>query len=66
MIIDNYTYYIPEENNRPIILEVGESYSTLGILVSSILLSSGAFISQVINSYSKILIIKKKENKENP
>jgi len=66
MLIENYTYYIPEENGRPIILEVGESYTTLGILISSILLSSGAFISQLINSYSKILIINKEEKKENP
>jgi len=66
MLVNNYTYYIPEENGRPIILEVGESYTTLGILISSILLSSGAFISQLINSYSKILIINKEEKKENP
>ena len=65
MLMENYTYFIPEENGRPIILEVGESYTTLGILISSILLSSGAFISQLINSYSKILIINK-EKKENP
>ncbi len=62
MIADNYTYYIPDENGRPIILEVGETYTTLGILISSVLLSSGAFISQIINSYGKFL---KKKN-ENP
>ena len=64
MLMDNYTYYIPDENGRPIILEVGESYTTLGILISSILLSGGAFISQLVNSYSRILLIEKKA--ENP
>ena len=54
MIVENYTYVMPDESGRPIILEVGESYTTLGILISSVLLSSGAFLSQIMMAYSKM------------
>ena len=51
----NQTYQIMNEPNQPIVFTItqGENLTTWGIFISSILLSSGAFISQVLAQIQK-------------
>jgi len=54
MMSSNYTYFIPEDlRGQTITLNIGETYTTLGILISSVLLSSGAFINSIIEAVHK-------------
>jgi len=53
MNTSNYTYYVPE-NGKPVFLTQGENYTTLGLLISTVLLSAGSFVAQIINSCSKV------------
>jgi len=53
MNISNYTYYVPADG-KPVFLTQGESYTTLGLLISTVLLSAGSFVAQIINSCSKV------------
>lgn len=50
-LLSNYTAVI--EDGKPIIISMKENYSTLGILISSILLSVGAFIVVVLGQIQK-------------
>ena len=69
--MDNYTFYVPE-NGEPVFLSQGENYTTLGLLISTVLLSAGAFISQIFTSCSKVAgcprtqTNQKKTNPESP
>lgn len=51
----NQTYQIMNEPNQPIVFTItqGENLTTWGIFISSILLSSGAFIAQVLAQIQK-------------
>lgn len=51
-ILSNYTMVLDEEN-KPIVISMKENYSTLGILISSVLLSVGAFIVVVLGQIQK-------------
>ncbi len=53
MNLTNYTFYVPEDG-KPVFLSQGENYTTLGLLISTVLLSAGSFFTQIINSYSKV------------
>jgi len=51
----NQTYQIMNDPNQPIVFTItqGENLTTWGIFISSILLSSGAFIAQVLAQIQK-------------
>jgi hypothetical protein len=51
----NLTYQIMNNPNEPIIIDInrGESLTEWGIFISSILLSGGAFIAQVLAQIQK-------------
>ena len=51
----NQTYQIMNNPNEPIVFTItqGENLTTWGIFISSILLSSGAFIAQVLAQIQK-------------
>jgi hypothetical protein len=51
----NQTYQITNNPNEPLIFTItqGENLTTWGIFISSILLSSGAFIAQVLAQIQK-------------
>lgn len=51
----NQSYVIMNNPNEPIVFTInqGESLTTWGIFISSILLSSGAFIAQVLAQIQK-------------
>jgi len=51
-ILSNYTMVL-DDNNKPIVISMKENYSTLGILISSCLLSIGAFIVVVLGQIQK-------------
>jgi len=51
-ILQNYTMVL-DDSNQPIIITMKENYSTLGILISSCLLSAGAFIVVVLGQIQK-------------
>jgi len=51
----NQSYAIMNNPNEPIIIDItqGENLTTWGIFISSILLSGGAFIAQVLSQIQK-------------